>query len=154
MMVERLPTPRTRWKSAFLAAPFLVVSVVHAEDTPKASATTAAESAPAMQGHDAEARMREPDAEARWRRLFFDAATREEGEPQVSCDHRAARRPDAVAGPAAVAIAWDPASGRVIARLWATSDGDPLDLSALTRRLAASTPSGLALDALAFRRCR
>ena len=110
--------------------------------------------APAMQGHDAEARMRDPEAEARWRRLFFDDAGREEGEAQVSCDHRIARRPDVDGGAAAVAIAQHPESGRVLARRWETSEGSAIDLDGVKGRLAAAAPSGSVVDGIAFRRCR
>jgi hypothetical protein len=107
-----------------------------------------------MQGHDAEARMRDPDAEVRWRRLFFDPALHEEGEGQVACDHRVARRPDLDGGPAAVAVAWDPASGRVLVRRWEISEGAAIDLPALRARLAAAVPANVVVDGLAFRRCR
>lgn len=107
-----------------------------------------------MQGHDAEARMREPDAEARWRRLFFEPAGREEGEAQVSCDHRVARRPDLDGGPTAVAVLFDAKTGRIHLRRWEISDGAGVDLDALRRRLADGAPAGAGVDALAFRRCR
>ena len=124
------------------------------ETTPLDAMRKAAASAPAMQGHDAEARMRDPDSEARWRRLFFDAAVREEGEAQVSCDHRVARRPDVDGGPAAVAVLWERASGRVLLRRGEGSDGAAIDSEAVRRRVADAMPAGTASDALAFRRCR
>jgi len=138
---------------AFAAAFPAVVSIGRAEDTPIEASKKAAASAPAMQGHDAEARLREPDAEARWRRLFFDAAGREEGEPQVACDHRARRRPDVIGGPAAVAILWDPASGRVLVRRWESGEA-AIDLEPLRRRLGEAAPAGTRVEALAFLRCR
>ena len=110
-------------------------------------------SAPAMQGHDAEAKMRDPAAEARHRRLFFDPALREEGEAQVSCDHRAAKRPGTVAGPAAVVILWEAARGRVLVRRWIAAT-TAIDLAAETARLAEGAPAGASVDGLVFRRCR
>ncbi|MDK9695319.1 MAG: hypothetical protein OEL76_02910 [Siculibacillus sp.] len=129
------------------------MSGVGADDRLVETLRKAAE-APAMQGHDAEARMRAPDAEARWRRLFFDPAGREEGVAEVSCDHRAARRPDLDGGPAAVAILWDPTSGRILLRRWEASEGAAIDVEALLLRLAEGAPAGARTDALAFRRCR
>ena len=139
---------------ALAAAFFGFVSGGVAQQSPLDSLRTAAETAPAMQGHDAEARMRTPEAEARWRRLFFDPAGREEGVAEVSCDHRVARRPDLDGGPAAVAILWDPTSGRIHLRRWETSGGAAIDVEALGRRLAEGAPAGARTDALAFRRCR
>lgn len=110
----------------------------------------AAESAPAMQGHDAEAAMRDPEAEARRRRLFFDPAGTEEGEGRVSCDHRASRRPDVVAGPAVVAIVSDAVTARVRLRVWRAGD----DAAAVTRDLAARAGAGERVEALAFLACR
>ncbi len=133
---------------ALLAAP----PVVRAEDSPLEAMRKAAASGSAMQGHDSEARMRDPAAEARWRRLFFDPAGREEGEAQVFCDHRAARRPDSIAGPGAVAILWAPANGRVLARRWESSSGAPIDLDAVKTRVG--TAPGAIVDGLAFLRCR
>jgi hypothetical protein len=73
---------------------------------------------PAMQGHDAEARMRDAQAEALHRRLFFDPARIEEGSPGVSCDHRVARRPETSAGTGEVVVAVRKTGGEVIVRLW------------------------------------
>lgn len=148
---------RLRCRGALLAltaASFGFVSVGNAQPAPLDALRTAAETAPAMQGHDAEARMRTPEAEARWRRLFFDPAGREEGVAEVSCDHRVARRPDLDGGPAAVAILWDPTSGRVLLRRWETSESAAVDVEALSRRLAEGAPAEARTDALAFRRCR
>ncbi len=133
---------------AILAAP----PVVRAEDSALEAMRKAAAGAPAMQGHDSESRMRDAEAEARWRRLFFDPATREEGEALVSCDHRAARRPDTVAGPGAVVILWDPAGGRLLARRWESSSGASIDLDAAKARIG--TMPGAIVDGLAFLRCR
>ena len=73
--------------------------------------------------------MRDPDAEAAWRRLFFDVAPVEIGAPGVACDHRAARRPDVIAGHGAVLVAVDPATARPRVRLWLAPDADA-DLAA------------------------
>jgi hypothetical protein len=138
--------------AAILAAVFAITSEVRAEDTPREAMRKAAAGAPAMQGHDAEARMRDAEAEVRWRRLFFDAAEREEGEALVSCDHRAARRPDSIAGPGAVVILWVPASGRLLARRWESSSEGAIDLDAAKARIGAAP--GAIVDGLAFLRCR
>ena len=154
MISKALRTPRLGAIAALLAAVIVSAPNSAAQDTPPPSKQDARERAPAMQGHDAEARMREPEAEARWRRLFFDAAGHEEGEAEVACDHRVARRPDLDGGPAAVAIAWDRASGRVLIRRWVVSDGGAIDLEAVEAGLAATAPAGATVDGLAFRRCR
>lgn len=154
MFTDLRPLRRIGALSALVAVVLGTASVGRAEDTPPAATARSAEHPPAMQGHDAEAKMRAPDAEARWRRLFFDAAIREAGEAQVSCDHRVARRPDLDGGPAVVTILWDPARGRVLERRWATSDGGPIDLAAAMRRLGEAAPPGTEIDGLAFRRCR
>jgi hypothetical protein len=110
---------RTTYLTAWVAGLATIVATaaaVRADDHLVETLRKAAE-APAMQGHDAEARMRDADAEVRWRRLFFDPAARETGEAQVSCDHRVARRPDLDGGAAAVAIVWDRASGRVLVQI-------------------------------------
>ena len=137
---------------ALLAAMLAAPSVVRAEDSPLEAMGKAAAGAPAMQGHDSEARMRDADAEARWRRLFFDPAAREEGEALVSCDHRAAKRPDTIAGPGAVVILWVPTTGRVIARRWESSSDAAIDLEAAKARIGAAP--GAIGDGLAFLRCR
>lgn len=154
MDTDHRPLRRIGALFALAAALSWAASVGRAETTPISPQTRSGENPPAMQGHDAEARMREPDAEARWRRLFFDPAAREEGEAQVACDHRLTRRPDLDGGPAAVAILVDPASGRVLARRWEISDGAAIDLAALKAGLAAAAPAGAVVDGLAFRRCR
>ena len=134
----------------------LVVALPSArgDSTPGEAMEKAAASAPAMQGHDAEARLRDPLAEQRWRRLFFDPAGREEGEAQVSCDHRVVRRPDLDGGPAAVMIVYDPVRERVLVRRWAVSEGTAIDLEASKERLAISAPAGTVVEGLGFRRCR
>ena len=124
------------------------------DSTPREALEKAAASAPAMQGHDAEARMRDPDAEVRWRRLFFEPAGREEGEAQVSCDHRIARRPDLDGGPSAVVVLWNRESGRVLVRRWESTDGAAIDLAGAMRRLAEGAAAVVAVDGLAFRRSR
>lgn len=147
--------PRTR-KVARLTvfSAILAVATVVGEGLPAAPGGAApADPAPAMQGHDAEAKMRDPAAEARHRRLFFDPALREEGEAQVSCDHRAAKRPDTVAGPAAVVILWEAARGRVLVRRWIAAT-TAIDLAAEIARLAEGAPAGASVDGLAFLRCR
>ena len=154
MISRALRTPRSGAISVVLAAVVVTSSNGLAQGASTAPAPEARERAPAMQGHDAEARMREPGAEARWRRLFFDAAAREVGEAQVACDHRVARRPEVDGGPAAVAIAWDRASGRVLVRRWETADGAALDLEAVKARVVVAAPAGAIVDGLTFRRCR
>jgi len=148
-------TTRTRKLARFAVFPaILAVATVVGRSLPAASADAApADSAPAMQGHDAEAKMRDPAAEARLRRLLFDPAMREQGEAQVSCDHRAAKRPDTVAGPAAVVILWDAAQGRVLVRRWIASTA-AIDLAGETARLAEGAPAGTSVDGLVFLRCR
>ncbi len=59
---------------------------------------------PAFQGHAAEMQLRTEEEERRRRELFFDPVHEEIGEPQVPCDHRARSQPQAIAGPAYVAI--------------------------------------------------
>ncbi len=154
MTSERSKALRIGAIAASLAAVVVAVPGAGAETTTLGALEKAAASAPAMQGHDAEARMRDPDAEDRWRRLFFEPAGREEGEAQVSCDHRIAKRPDVDGGAAAVVIAWDPATGRVLLRRWEIAAGASIDLDAITERLVAAAPAGSAVDGLAFRRCR
>jgi hypothetical protein len=135
-----------------VVAMFAAPSVVRAEDSPLEAMRKAAAGAPAMQGHDSESRMRDAEAEVRWRRLFFEPAAREEGEALVSCDHRAAKRPDTIAGPGAVVILWVPTTGRVIARRWESASGAPIDLEAAKGRIGAAP--GAIVDGLAFHRCR
>ena len=116
---------------------------------------------PALIGHAAEAAMREAEAEARHRRLFFDPAERESGEPGVACDHRAATRPDTIAGRGRVLVAVDPTTDRVVARLWVPPDttGRPAldDASARTRLLGSVPPTAAAamkIEARDFAWCR
>jgi hypothetical protein len=71
-----------------------------------------------MQGHSAEASLRDAEEEAAHRRLFFDTAIAESGSPGVSCDHRVASQPATSRGVGSVHIVWREADGRVIARLW------------------------------------
>jgi hypothetical protein len=151
MIASVLSTRRIGASAALVAALLVAVPFGRAETTPLEALRQAAERAPAMQGHDSEARMRTPEAEVRWRRLFFDPALRETGEAQVACDHRIARRPDLDGGAAAVAILWDRASGRVLVRRWATAEA--VDLAGLAAALTADAPAGAEVDALAFRRC-
>lgn len=117
---------------------------------------------PSLAGHDAEARARDPEAEALWRRLFFDTADREVGESGVSCDHRRARRPEAIRGIGFVAVATDGA-GRLRARLWGEPEGGGIDLLAdravLEARLRALLPPedatiAIAVEARVFAWCR
>lgn len=140
--------------ATLLAAVVLAASPLRGQTTSLDAMRRAAESAPAMQGHDAEARARDPEAEIRQRRLFFDPAGREEGKAQVSCDHRVLRRPDLDGGAAAVAVLWTPADGRILARHWEVTDAAAIDLEAMKRRLAEAAPPGAVVDGLAFRRCR
>lgn len=115
---------------------------------------------PAMAGHDAEARMRTPEDEARWRRLFFDPAAREIGEPGVSCDHRRLRRPETIRGLGAVAIAFDRDDGRLRLRLWLPPTGDVVPDSTsvaadLRRRLADSgSTADVEVEVRLFAWCR
>ena len=152
MMSEHSRTTCFNACAAILVALFAATSVVRSEDSSAEAMRKAAANAPAMQGHDAESRMRDVDDEARWRRLFFDVAEREEGEPSVSCEHRAARRPDTIAGPGAVVILWIPTSGRVLVRRWESSVDAPIDLDAAKARIG-EMPGAVA-DGLVFRRCR
>ena len=152
MMVSALSTRRTGACATLVATLLVAAPFGRAETTPLDALRQAAERAPAMQGHDSEARMRSPEAEERWRRLFFDPAVRETGEALVSCDHRIARRPDLDGGAAAVAILWDRASGRVWVRRWVAGAG-AIDLAALAGALTAEAPAGAEVDVLGFRRC-
>lgn len=116
---------------------------------------------PALLGHAAEAAMREAEAEARHRRLFFDPAERESGEPGVACDHRTVTRPESIAGRGRVLVAVDATTGRVVARLWVPPDptGRPaLDEAAARSRLlhaAHPTPaSAMKIEMRDFAWCR
>jgi hypothetical protein len=73
---------------------------------------------PAMQGHAAEAKLRDANEEAAHRRLFFDDAMAEAGTPGVSCAHRLARQPETSRGIGSVHVVWRETDGRVVARLW------------------------------------
>ncbi len=74
-----------------------------------------------------------------------------------------ARRPDASAGPAAVAVLFDPATGRLHLRLWSTPASDLDDARARAERLAAAAsaraaalalPAPLSIETRVFHRCR
>lgn len=153
MIVSVLSTQRIGLSIALFVALQATAPFGHAETTPLDALRQAAESAPAMQGHDSEARMRAPEAEARWRRLLFDPALRETGEAEVACDHRIGRRPDLDGGAAAVAILWDRTSRRVVERRW-VAGATAVDTGALAASLAADAPAGVEVDVIAFRRCR
>ena len=113
----------------------------------------------ALAGHDAEARARDPQDELRHGRLFFDRAPREIGEPGLSCDHRRASRPDALAGRGAVIVLLPPDGGPVALRLWSSPDAaaptTAPDLAALERRARAEIgPGSWLVDAQVFWWCR
>lgn len=112
------------------ALAFPLAATVRAEGVPLPASRPeappmAGSEAPPMAGHDAEARMRSPDDEVRWRRLHFDPASREIGEAGVSCDHRRLRRPETIRGLGAVAIATDRRDGHLRLRLWAPPSSEP-----------------------------
>lgn len=114
---------------------------------------------PAFRGHAAEHATRDPADEVRHRRLFFDAAGREIGEAGVDCGHRAASRPDLVAGGGLVVVAWDAASGRVLVRFWVPpgADGRPSVTEAEARRQVAAAvvpTSSASIESLRFSWCR
>jgi len=73
---------------------------------------------PAFQGHAAEMQLRTEEEERRRRELFFDPVHEEIGEPQVPCDHRARSNPQAIAGPAYVAILNSQGKDRERLRVW------------------------------------
>lgn len=114
-----------------------------------------------LQGHDAEARQRDPAEIARHDRLFAISVPLEEGEPGVSCDHRLARRPETSAGLGAVAVA--SRGERPIARLWlapspdASSDRTALAAAATARlraRLAPADAATAGIEVAVFHWCR
>lgn len=114
---------------------------------------------PAFRAHAAEHATRDPVDEVRHRRLFFDPAGREIGEAGVDCGHRAAARPDLVAGTGLVAVAWEAASGRVDVRLWVPpgADGRPaLAEDAARRQVAAAVAErpGVTIEIARFSWCR
>jgi hypothetical protein len=106
--------------------------------------------APAMQGHASESKLRDAEAEAAHRRLFFDEALVEAGLPGVACDHRVASRPDVSAGTGSVHVVWRLSDGRVVARLWQAPGQrlTPAQLSARLDALVAATPDGAGRPAL------
>ncbi len=144
----------------FLLVPTLVFSLAAITRADGAPPPASPPEAPPMAGHDAEARMRTPDDEARWRRLFFDPAAREIGEPGVSCDHRRLRRPETIRGLGAVAIAFDRGDGRLRLRLWLPPTGDVVPDSTsvaadLRRRLADSgSTADVEVEVRLFAWCR
>lgn len=118
---------------------------------------------PAMAGHDAEAKARDPADESRRERLFFAPAAIEIGEAGVDCGHRRVRRPDSIAGTGAVVVAVDSVTGRVLLRLWAapetTRPNAPVDLAALERQARdrlgeGGTNRAITIEATGFAWCR
>ena len=111
---------------------------------------------PALLGHGAEAAMREAADEARVRRLFFEPAVREIGEAGVACDHRAARRPETVAGRGRVSVLLAP-DGRVLVRRWTAPDaavaGDDESVLRAAARAAGLDADG-AVETRVFAWCR
>jgi hypothetical protein len=73
---------------------------------------------PAFQGHAAEMQQRNDAEERRRRALYFDSVDVEIGPQGLSCDHIAATKPDAIAGPGFVVLATIDGIRAITGRVW------------------------------------
>lgn len=136
-----------------VAAPFSA----HAQPVSQADK---ADTAPAFQGHAAEAQMRDAASERRRRRLFFDDVDIEIGPQGLPCDHVMKSKPQAVAGRGHVVVLTLQGAKPLHVRVWFPPDGSPLsETEALARAVAQAHERGaqgavVSQDRQAFAWCR
>jgi hypothetical protein len=118
------------------------------------------DTAPAFQGHAAEAQMRDEASEKRRRRLFFDDVDIEIGPQGLPCDHVMKTKPQAVAGRGHVVVLALQGAKPLLVRVWFPPAGPPLsEAEALARATAQARDRGaqgavVLQDSLAFAWCR